>query len=143
MNIPAPSIEFITNVLVQKDIRPSYQRIKVLEYLHRAKSHPTADEIFHALSPGIPSLSKVTIYNTVHTFVEAGLVRAVDIDETKMRYDITLSKHGHFLCETCGKIFDLKVDIENISIAGLEKFHVKEKNLYFKGQCPNCQKQTR
>jgi Fur family peroxide stress response transcriptional regulator len=132
------SIEFLTKTLTNRGIRPSYQRIKVLEYLYRKGGHPTVDEIFRALSPEIPSLSKVTIYNTLHTFVDAGMARVVDIDDSEKRYDVTLSNHGHFLCESCGTIFNFSVDIDQIPIQGLSKFEIKEKNIYFKGLCPNC-----
>ena len=132
------SIDFLSEQLKSKDIRPSFQRIKVLEYLYQKGGHPTVDEIFRSLSADIPSLSKVTIYNTLHTLVEAGLVRVVDIDETEKRFDITLSSHGHFLCESCGKIYNFEVNIDLIPIEGLKQFEVNQKNLYFKGLCPNC-----
>lgn len=132
------SIEFLTNELQKKDIRPSYQRIKVLECLYRKDTHPTVDEIFRLLSPEIPSLSKATIYNTLHTFVEAGLVRVVSIDDTELRYDITLSNHGHFKCEMCGTIYNFQIDMDHFSIDGLNQFEIKEKNVYFNGLCPNC-----
>ena len=132
------SIELLTNTLTNRAIRPSYQRIKVLEYLYRKGGHPSVDEIFRALSPEIPSLSKVTVYNTLHTFVDAGLARRVDIDDSEMRYDVTLSNHGHFLCEACGTIFNFSVDIDLIPFQGLNKFNIIEKNIYFKGFCPNC-----
>jgi Fe2+ or Zn2+ uptake regulation protein len=132
------SIELLTEKLTRKKIRPSYQRVKVLEYLYRFGGHPTVDEIFRALSPNIPSLSKVTIYNTLHTFVKAGLVRIVDIDDNEMRYDVTLSNHGHFQCESCGAIFNFTIDIDQISVDGLKSFEISEKNVYFKGLCPNC-----
>ena len=132
------SIEFLTNTLTSSGIRPSYQRIKVLEYLYRKGGHPTADEIYRTLSPEIPSLSKVTIYNTLHTFVDAGLALAIDIDDSEMRYDVTLSNHGHFMCETCGTIFNFSVVVDQIPFQGLREFEIKEKNIYFKGLCPNC-----
>ena len=132
------SIDLLTKKLTSRGIRPSYQRIKVLEYLYQKGGHPTVDKIFRALSPDIPSLSKVTIYNTLHTFVEAGLARVVDIDDTEMRYDITLSNHGHFLCKACGTIFNFEVNIDQIPIEGLNQFEITEKNIYFKGLCPNC-----
>ena len=137
------SIEFLTEQLKGKDIRPSYQRIKVLEYMYRTGGHPTVDEIFSALSAEIPSLSKGTIYNTLHTLVEAGLVRGVDIDETEKRYDITLSNHGHFQCEACGTIYNFKVIIDQVPIDGLDQFEITQKNVYFKGLCPNCLKQSK
>lgn len=137
------SIEFLSQQLKSKDIRPSYQRVRVLEYLYQKGDHPTVDEIFRALSSDIPSLSKVTIYNTLHTLVEAGLVRIVDIDETEKRFDITLTNHGHFQCEACGKIYNFQVNIDNVSIEELDQFEIKQKNVYFKGLCPNCRRQSR
>jgi Fur family transcriptional regulator, peroxide stress response regulator len=137
------SIEFLTEQLKGKDIRPSYQRVKVLEYMYQTGGHPTADDIYRALSADIPSLSKGTIYNTLHTLVEVGLVRDVSIDETEKRYDITLSNHGHFQCETCGIIFNFKVNIDQVPIEGLNQFEITQKNVYFKGLCPNCLKLTK
>lgn len=133
------SIEYLTKQLKSKGIRPSYHRVKVLEYLNRIGGHPTVEEIFHALSPEIPSLSKVTIYNTLHAFVEAGLVRVVEIDETQARYDITLSDHGHFMCEACGTIYNFPARIDPASMNdGLNQFQIKQKDIYCKGICPNC-----
>jgi Fur family peroxide stress response transcriptional regulator len=136
------TIESLAKTLADKGIRPSYQRIKVLEYLYQKGGHPTVDDIFCSLSPEIPSLSKVTIYNTLHTFINSGLVRCVDIDESEMCYDITLTNHGHFMCNSCGNIFNFEVDFDRIPIEGLAKFEIKEMNLYFKGFCPNCIKTT-
>jgi Fe2+ or Zn2+ uptake regulation protein len=134
-------ITLFTDQLKSKGIRPSYQRIKVLEYMNRNGGHPTVEEIFKALSPMIPSLSKVTIYNTLHTFVETGLVRVVEIDDAQMRYDITLDDHGHFLCAACGTIYNFPVSLDPASIAGLHQFKITQKNVYFKGLCPNCLEQ--
>jgi Fur family transcriptional regulator, peroxide stress response regulator len=136
------TLEFLTEQLKNKNIRPSYQRIKVLEYLYLKGGHPTVDEIFRSVSVDIPSLSKVTIYNTLHTLVDAGLVRVVDIDETEKRYDITLTNHGHFQCEACGTIYNFQVNIDQIPIDGLNQFEITQKNLYFKGLCPNCLKRS-
>jgi Fe2+ or Zn2+ uptake regulation protein len=137
------SIEFITEKLKSKAIRPSYQRIKVLEYLYRMGGHPTVDEIFRALSAEIPSLSKVTIYNTLHTLVEARLVQIVDIDETEKHFDITLTNHGHFQCEACGLIFNFQINIDQLPTDGLSQFEITQKNIYFKGLCPNCLSQSK
>ena len=137
------SLDFLTQQLKGKGIRPSYQRIKVLEYLYQKEGHPTVDEIFHALSAVIPSLSKSTIYNTLYTLVEAGLVRDVDIDRIENRYDIVLSSHGHFQCNICGKIYNFKVIIDQVPVDGLEEFEITQKNVYFKGLCPACNKQIK
>ena len=137
------SLEFLTEQLKSKGIRPSYQRIKVLEYLYQKGGHPTVDEIFRALSTDIPSLSKVTIYNTLHALVEAGLAWIVGIDETEKRFDITPPNHGHFQCEACGTIYNFNINLEQVPIDGLNRFEIKQKNVYFKGLCPNCLEQPK
>jgi Fur family transcriptional regulator, peroxide stress response regulator len=134
------SIENLTNQLKNTGIRPSYHRIKVLEYLQQKGGHPTVDEIYRVLSSEIPSLSKVTVYNTVHLLLQANLIRVVDIDDTEKRYDITLTNHGHFQCEVCGTIYNFKVDMDQINSQELDQFKINQKNVYFKGICPACSK---
>jgi Fur family transcriptional regulator, peroxide stress response regulator len=132
------SIKSISDQLVKKGIRPSYQRIRVLEYLHQKKGHPTVDEIFNSLSPDIPSLSKTTVYNILHILVEEGLVRIVSVDRVETRFDIMLDNHGHFKCDACGAISNFEIDIDSIPFSDLNHFEIKEKNVYFNGLCPNC-----
>ncbi len=130
--------EFLNKQLQQRDIRPSYQRLKVLETLYKLEGHPNVEELFEVLSQEIPPLSKATIYNTLHTFVDAGLVRSVGIDDEELRYDIIMENHGHFKCVKCGKIYNFAIDIDCSPIRNLEHFQILEKNVYFKGVCPSC-----
>jgi len=125
-----------------KGIRPSYQRVRILAYLHQAQVHPTVEDIFTALSPEIPTLSKATVYNTLHTFVEAGLVRDVNIDIDAQHYDIILEDHGHFKCSSCGKIYNFHLDLDQLTIDGLKEFKIHKKDVYFSGLCPDCQSKT-
>jgi Fur family peroxide stress response transcriptional regulator len=124
--------------IFNRGIRPSYQRIKILEVLDQKDTHLTVDEIFRILSPEIPTLVKATIYNSLHTFVEAGLVRVVSIDDNELRYDITITNHGHFKCKSCGAIYNFEIDIDGIPFDGLSHFEITEKNVYFMGLCPKC-----
>ena len=137
MNVP---IQYLLEQLSGKGIRLSYQRVKVLEYLYEKGGHPTVDEIFCALSGEIHSLSKVTVYNTVHTLVDAGLAKVVDIDGAETRYDIVLTSHGHFLCKACGDIFNFEINIDQIPVAGLDEYEVLQKSVTFRGLCPDCLK---
>jgi Fe2+ or Zn2+ uptake regulation protein len=132
------AIEFLKEALRRKGIRPSYHRIKVLEYLHQKQGHPTVDEIYASISAEIPSLSRATIYNSLHTFVEAGLARVIPIDGIEKRYDIALHNHGHFKCEGCGAIYNFTIDIDSLPYGDLEQFEISEKSVYFAGLCPNC-----
>ena len=100
--------------LYKRGIRPSYQRVRILEILHRKDTHPTVEEIYQILSPEIPTLVKATVYNTLHSFVQAGLVRVVNIDDNELRYDLVIADHGHFKCKSCGTIFNFEINIDEI-----------------------------
>jgi Fur family transcriptional regulator, peroxide stress response regulator len=116
----------------------TFQRLKILEYLIQHRCHPTVDEIYSHLLPAIPTLSKTTVYNTLHVLHKAGLVRVLEIDDHESRYDVEMEGHGHFKCESCGKIFNFCVDMDLLASEDLKQFQVKEKVIHFKGLCPNC-----
>ena len=65
------------------------------------------EQIYTVLHKEIPTLSKTTVYNTLNTLIDAGLVKLITIDENETRYDIDTTTHGHFKCESCG-IYDFK-----------------------------------
>lgn len=133
-----PSFEDMRNELKKRNINLSYQRLKVLEYLAQHQCHPTVDQIFTDLQKDISTLSKTTVYNTLRILVEAGLVRVITIEDNETRYDINVENHGHFKCETCGTIFNFRIDIDSLSSGDLSNFKINDKNVYFKGICPRC-----
>jgi Fur family transcriptional regulator, peroxide stress response regulator len=124
--------------LIDRDIRPSYQRLKILEYLLNNQHHPTVDQIFKDLQREIPTLSKATVYNTLKAFIEAQLVRVINVADNEHRYDIIMKKHGHFKCESCGAIFDFQINIDEFVTDALNHFQINAKDVYFKGICPGC-----
>lgn len=124
--------------LKSKGIKPSYQRMKIYEYLLNNRTHPTVDIIYKALAPEIPTLSKTTVYNTLNLFIENGIVNLIVIEENETRYDVDISIHGHFKCENCGKIYDLDIDSSAFGIEKLDNFQVTEQHIYFKGICKEC-----
>lgn len=133
-----PIFDNLSAELKKRKIRPSYQRIKVLEYLNKNQCHPTVEQIFKDLQREIPTLSKTTIYNTLNLFLENGLIRAVNIEEHETRYDIITEKHGHFKCENCGKIMNFRIDFDSLKAEELNGFKISDKSVYFKGICPGC-----
>jgi Fur family transcriptional regulator, peroxide stress response regulator len=133
-----PIIKDLTVKLSSKNIRPSIQRVKVLDYLLKNQSHPTVEQIFRGLQNEIPTLSKTTIYNTLNLFVKSGLVKVLTIEDNETRYDIITESHGHFKCEECGSIFNFRVDIDLVAAEDLCGFEINDRNVYFKGFCPHC-----
>lgn len=136
------TIENYKETLVDYNIRPTYQRIKILEYLEGNKTHPTVDEIYNHLYPKIPTLSKTTVYNTLRSFADANLVLELHVDNSEVRFDINTELHGHFLCKDCGTIYDFEINTEKLEskdlFIGLDDFTIDSKNIFFTGICNHC-----
>ena len=130
--------DFLTDKLKKQNIRLSSRRLKVLEYLCQNSNHPTVDQIYVSIQQKVPNLSRTTIYNTLHILIKAGLVRVIAIEDHETRYEIVTKDHGHFKCEKCGTIFDFKLDLATLVTEELINFQITDKNVYFKGICPNC-----
>lgn len=111
-----------------------------MRYLMENPVHPTVDEIYRDLHKSIPSLSKTTVYNTLKILVGHGAVLSLSIDDKNCRYDGFTHSHAHFICNTCGKVFDvgLKEDLDLTDTADLKRFNVNAAHLYFSGYCNLC-----
>ncbi len=138
MQYTMPLLEDLKSILRENGVNLSYQRLKVLEYLSANDSHPTVEQIYHNLQEEIPTLSKSTVYNTLKVLVEAGVVRELLIENNEARYDIITDFHGHFKCEQCGKIYNFDVKLDDMAYSGLRNFLIRQKDVYFKGVCPDC-----
>ncbi len=124
--------------LIQNNIKPSFPRLRVMEYLMTERNHPTVHDIYRELVEEIPTLSKTTVYNTLALFEDARLVRRVATDGSEARFDSFVEDHGHFSCESCKKIFDFSIRLEGAVEEGLDSFEIREKNIYYQGLCPHC-----
>lgn len=128
----------ISEKLIKNNIKPSYQRIKILGYLSSSMDHPTAEQIYNDLLPEMPTLSKTTVYNSINLFIEAGIIQAVELGDHETRYDYIVNDHGHFKCIQCGGIFDFPLENDAFASKFLNGFWVKDKNVYCKGICGKC-----
>jgi len=127
-------------LLQAEGLKPTYQRLRILEYLEKHRTHPTVEEIYEYLAREIPTISKTTIYNTLNALLEKGIIHAITITGTETRYDCRGCPHHHLLCKSCGKIIDIDIEcpyIEDEEIAG---HRIEERHGYFKGICKNCLK---
>jgi len=132
--------EDILSYLTKHNVKPSMQRMAVMEYLMEHHTHPTADEIYTSLHPALPTLSRTTVYNTLRLLVEQGAVAQLTIDEHNVCYDADTSAHAHFLCTHCGKVYD--IPLVSASLESMAKmpddFAASQSDLYFRGTCGKC-----
>ncbi|PKL93005.1 MAG: transcriptional repressor [Candidatus Goldiibacteriota bacterium HGW-Goldbacteria-1] len=130
----------VAALLKEKKIRPSVIRVKVLKYLLDNRNHPTADQLFNGLENEISTLSRTSIYNTLKTFLEEGIVSEITIEDGISRYDAFTGKHGHFICEKCGGVSDFNVKCATCAPESLKGYKVTQEHVYLKGLCPKCVK---
>ncbi|MBH5320237.1 peroxide-responsive transcriptional repressor PerR [Paenibacillus sp. GSMTC-2017] len=137
----AASVHLALEQLKMNGVRMTPQRHAILSYLMDTKSHPTADEIYKALSPTYPSMSVATIYNNLRLFVEAGLVRELTYGDDSSRFDADLSDHYHAICKGCGQIVDFGHPplLEVEKVASRETgFTVQGHRMEIYGLCTSC-----
>ncbi|HSL87778.1 MAG TPA: transcriptional repressor [Ignavibacteriaceae bacterium] len=115
--------------LKNNNLKVTPQRIAVLEALTSLKDHPTADKIKEYVVKNHPNIAVGTIYKTLETFVEKGLVKKVKTDKDVMRYDAILDKHHHLYCEKSERIEDFFDETLNEM---LEEYFKKKKIPNFK-----------
>lgn len=116
------------------------QRESLLQWLRSTQSHPTAAEAYAALSARFPRLALGTVYRNLEVLVENGEIEAFPIAGRPMRYDGNTAPHSHFVCDQCGRMYDVHVPVptsllENLSSQGMIAERVK---LEFYGRCESC-----
>ncbi|MGL5272103.1 MAG: Fur family transcriptional regulator [Phocaeicola sp.] len=126
--------------LLKHNIKPSVQRLAIMDYLLTNRTHPSVDEIYSNLSAEIPTLSKTTVYNTLKLFVDQGAALMLTIEEKNTCFDGDTSLHSHFLCKCCGKIYDMhpEHEVRQQEIVTKDGFIIHETHQYYKGICSHC-----
>lgn len=127
-------------LLVAHQVKPSLQRMALLDDLLQNRTHPTVDEVYTRLYPKIPTLSKTTVYNTLRLFAEKGVAQMLTIEEQRLRFDADMRPHAHFLCKKCGKVYDLfgAKHAADDSVETIEGHQVLETQVYYHGICKKC-----
>lgn len=126
----------ITDLFKEKGIKATPQRIAVYKFLAENHIHPDVDTVYNQVTKEHPSFSKTTVYNCLSALTKSGLLIPVKIDNEKIRYDADTDFHGHFICESCGKIFDFRCSEEKLPC--LDGFEIRQRDVYYSGLCSCC-----
>ncbi|MFA7746107.1 peroxide-responsive transcriptional repressor PerR [Salinicoccus roseus] len=129
------------NALKKTGVRITPQRKAVLRYMIETGEHPTADDIFKALSNEYPNMSVATIYNNLKLFKETGLVKELTYGDASSRFDFITDTHYHIICSECGKITDFHYpgleEVEHLA-GSVTSYDVSHHRLEIYGVCPEC-----
>lgn len=86
----------------------THQRQVIYETLIAMPGHPSPEEVFDRVRKKIPAISLATVYKTIHTFVDSGILREVSPHHGSLRVDDNFDPHHHLVCTICKSITDVE-----------------------------------
>ncbi len=99
-------------------LRPTRQRIALGELLFASGDrHISAESLHEEAQEAGYSVSLATVYNTLHQFTEAGMLRIVQVEGARTYFDTNVSDHHHFFIEDENRVFDIpsgRVEVKNL-----------------------------
>jgi Fur family peroxide stress response transcriptional regulator len=115
------------------------QRLAILRYLDCNKEHPSAADVYRAVSKEFPTMSLATVYNTLKRLKKKENILELSIDPDKKRFDPNTDNHNHLICVFCKKIVDIHYGFD-ITLPETETrdFELLGNHIDFYGICPEC-----
>jgi Fur family peroxide stress response transcriptional regulator len=122
-------------------LKLTHQRMEIFRELARSDDHPDAMRIYSRVRRRMPSISFDTVYRTLRTFEEEGMISMVGVWGDRQKFDAKSDKHHHFVCVECGAILDMSdPEIDNLAIPR-EAFKVgvpRSLHVEVRGRCAKC-----
>ncbi len=121
-------------------VRKTKQREAILEVLRSTTSHPTADWVYQEVRKQMPQVSLGTIYRNLKVLSEHGEIQELCFGSAQAHFDADPDDHYHFVCERCGAIDDLDLEVVTKLETKVEEkgYQVNSHRLEFYGLCPAC-----
>ncbi len=134
-------------ILQEKGHRLTPQRMLVIETLHNADGHISAEEIYKHLHRRYPYANISTVYRNLELLKKLNLVTETNFGEGRVRYHITdKGHHHHLVCHSCGKITDLEEFVLHpLKDTLLQEygFDADLRHLAISGECSRCRRKKR
>ena len=121
------------------------QRLAIYKAMIESIDHPSAENIYHVVHASFPDIALDTVYRTLSTFSEIGVIHVVEGYGEAKRYDPDIKPHHHFRCTRCNKIVDLyedSIEKPKISPRLKKKYNVSNVKVVLEGACDKCLSKT-
>jgi Fur family peroxide stress response transcriptional regulator len=122
-------------------LRLTHQRLELYRELAKANDHPTAEMLYQRLRKTMPTISLDTVYRTMGTFENHGLIGKVDTVESQARYEAIGIRHHHLICRRCKEIMDFQwqqIDEAALPYEISQWGRIDYKNVVVYGVCCSC-----
>jgi len=127
-----------------KGLRITHQRTEIYKELSKYPDHPTIEGVFNRVRKRLKTISLDTVYRTISTFEEYGLIKKVYHVDNATRFDINVSNHHHLVCSRCHKIEDFYwPEFDRIkppeSVSHWARIEIKQ--VIINGLCSSCKEE--
>jgi Fur family iron response transcriptional regulator len=114
MQLQRPS-PMVVERLRQIGLRPTRQRVALAQLLFDVPDrHVTAEQLHGEAVAAAIRVSLATVYNTLHQFTAAGLMREVVVEPGRSYFDTNIDNHHHFFCESTGHLQDIPGELVKV-----------------------------
>ncbi len=134
-------LQKIRKLCDQAGMKLTPQRLEIHKELLSQKDHPSAEIIFKKLRERLPTIALDTVYRTLTAFDELGIIKRLNVSNTRTLFDTNLDQHHHFICTRCKRAVDIywpdfdKSELpESFSALG----SIRERHLELHGICNQC-----
>ena len=132
-------------VLRRQGLRITVPRRQVLDVLAGTDEHLTAEDLHERIRQRVDGIHLATIYRTVETLMQAGLIDHVHLPHGATTYHLVVDddgSHCHVMCTGCDRVMDLPPDLLDEVAADLFRqhgFRLDARHVALTGRCPSCQ----
>lgn len=100
----------VTEALKKAGLRTTRQRLAIGKYLFSENRHVTAEQLYEEIAKENTNLTLATVYNTLHQFAEAGLIRELTVESGRSYFDSNTSDHHHYFFVGEQRVEDIPSD---------------------------------
>jgi Fur family peroxide stress response transcriptional regulator len=128
-----------TDTLRSHNLKATPQRLAITDILY-AHGHISIESLYDVMIKKFSSISLATIYKNINLMLENSFIQEVKLPNQKSVFELTKHSHSHVMCEKCGTINDITIDLNAIvsTVSTLENFEVSKADLVLSGVCKNC-----
>ncbi len=134
-------MDLFTVACREAGLKVTHQRTEIYRKLLQVPDHPSAETLHKRLLPTLPTISLDTVYRTLATLEQYGLVSRIQTAESQARFEAVISSHHHIICSNCKQVLDFEwPSLENLDLpASLGDWgQIRSKNIVVYGVCNNC-----
>jgi len=124
-------------------VKLTHQRMEIFREVAMSEHHPNAEKIYKSVRRRLPSLSLDTVYRTLWSLLDLGLITTLGPPRKTVRFDANMDLHHHFVCTKCGMTCDLyNKNLDRLKIPESEEIFetVQRTQVEVSGICMKCSK---